>query len=168
MPNRNHFSPEDAAARLKEMAERWVQGSGKPPNVRTRLLAALTLVAACASHPGTPQPLPAALSPRCQAVTDSIAAVTELGALPEGGFREAGRYRMPSLPANTPSGTRVLIRYVARPDGTAEPGTIEIRGIEDAGFRSRALTAIRSVHLLPASIDGCPVRSRVDVYTTKL
>ena len=138
------------------------------PNVRVSVLAALPLVASCASHHSTPQPSPAALSPRCQAVSDSIATITELAALPEGGVRDVGRYRMPSLPAGTPSGTRVLIRYVARPDGTAEPGTIEIRGIDDAGFRSRALTAIRSVRLLPASIDGCPVRSRVDVYTTKL
>jgi len=138
------------------------------PDVRILVLPALAFVAACGSRAITPQPSPVALSPRCQAVADSVATITELAALPEGSFRGGATYRTPSLPADTPSGTRVLVRYVVRPDSTAEPKTVEIQGVEDAGFRAQALMGIRRLRLQPATIDGCPVRSRVDIYTTKM
>lgn len=121
---------------------------------------------ACASRPqATPQPAPDA--ERCRAINDSLAAEINLGALPEGGFRDSHGYRSPPLPADTPKGDMVLVRYVARPDGTPEPETLVVAGTVDPGFRDQALAAIQGVRLLPARIEGCAVRSRVDVYIMK-
>ena len=142
------------------------------PTLSVRALVALgsaaLLITACVSHPKTAAAPAPALSPRCQAVVDSVGAITDLASLPQGGLASPRGFSMPTLPASTPSGTRVLLRYVARPDGTAEPGTVEILGIDDAGFRAQALMRIRRLRLLPAKVDGCPVRSRVDYYITKM
>ena len=132
------------------------------------LLAFLALGAslACAPRPrAAPHPAPDAA--RCQAINDSLAAVTSLGELPQGSLRDSSGYRAPDPPSDVASGDMVLIRYVARPDGTPEPETLVIAGTGDTAFRDRALAGIQGVRLLPARIEGCPVRSRVDVYNTK-
>jgi hypothetical protein len=134
--------------------------------IRALSIAALGASLACAPRPrAAPQPAPDA--ERCRAINDSLTAETNLAALPEGGFRDSNGYRSPPLPADTPKGDMVLVRYVVRPDGTAEPETLVIAGTEDAGFREQALAGIQRLRLVPARIEGCPVRSRIDVYITK-
>lgn len=135
---------------------------------RALLLPAIGLLAACASRTRVaPTSGAAALPARCQAINDSLAALSDLAVLPEGGFQNGGAYRSPRLPEAMPKGTRVLVRYVAGPDGAAEPGTVQITGTDDAAFRDQALASVRGVRLLPGRIAGCPARSRVDVYITK-
>jgi hypothetical protein len=107
------------------------------------------------------------LPARCQAINDSLASISELAALPEGGFRDAGTYRSPRLPAGTRKGTQVLVRYVSGSDGVPEPGVVAITGTGDATFREQAAARIRGVRLLPGRVEGCAVRSRIDVYITK-
>jgi len=135
--------------------------------MRRLVFAATLFIIACGSHSTAPQPASVALSPRCQAVADSMGAITDLDALPEGAFANS-HVRTPTAPATVTPGTRILLRYVARPDGTAEPGTVEIRGTADPAFRAQALRQTNRLRLLPATVDGCPVRSRVDVYLTKM
>jgi hypothetical protein len=133
---------------------------------RTLSLAALGASLACAPRPrAAPQPAPDAA--RCGAINDSLIAVTNLGELPQGSFRDSSGYRSPGLPSDMRKGDMVLVRYVARPDGTAEPETLVIAGTADEGFRDRALEGIARLRLVPARIEGCPVRSRVDLYLTK-
>jgi hypothetical protein len=133
---------------------------------RTLSIALLGASLACASRPrAAPQPVRDAA--HCQAINDSLTAVTNLGELPEGSFRDSSGYRSPDLPSDVQKGDMVLVRYVARPDGSPEPETLVIAGTGDAEFRDRALEGIARLRLVPARIDGCPVRSRVDLYLTK-
>lgn len=125
------------------------------------------LLAACASRAAVAPAPSMASTARCRAINDSVAASSDLAALPEGGFRDGAAYRSPRLPAGTPKGTRVLVRYVSSPEGAPELGLVEIGGTDDAAFREQAIASIRGVRLLPGRVAGCPVRSRVDVYITK-
>lgn len=136
-----------------------------------RALAVTTigLLTACTSRAtAAPASSSVAATARCQFINDSLATISDIATLPQGIFRDGRDYRAPKLPTNIPKGTNVLIRFVTGSDGAAEPGTVQITGTDDASFRQQAIANLRGVRLLPARIDGCAVRSRVDVFITKI
>ena len=82
---------------------------------------------ACASAPR-----PAAVSPECAAASDSLSKYVSVDALPFAHL--IGTPRVLPVPPSLRRGDSIAVEFVVRPDGLADPSTVEIIGSNDQGF----------------------------------
>jgi len=126
-------------------------------------LASATLtVLGCASGGG---PRPIAISPaeraRCAGVADSVSKYVSTDALPFAHL--AGNPRVLPAPPALRRGDSVFVEFVVRPDGLADPSSIEITGPNDPSFQQNVLRFMTASSFIPGRVNACNVPSRYNL-----
>jgi hypothetical protein len=122
---------------------------------------AAVTVLACAS--GGPRPISVsdAERARCAGVADSVAKYVSTDALPFAHL--AGNPRVLPAPPALRRGDSVLVEFVVRPDGLADPGSMEISGPNDPSFAQSVVRFMTSSSFIPGRMNGCNVPSRYNL-----
>jgi hypothetical protein len=58
--------------------------------------------------------------------------------------------------------TTVMLRFVVGPEGTPEPGTLELARAAPLAFIKAAFESLNRQRFAPATVNGCPVAQQVD------
>jgi hypothetical protein len=121
------------------------------------LSVAVTLtVAACASGPR-----PVAISPACAGVSDSVSKYVSIDALPFAHI--IGTPRVLPVPPTLRRGDSIAVQFVVRPDGMADPTSVEITGSNDQAFARNVLRFVTESRFMPATVSGCNVLSKYNL-----
>jgi hypothetical protein len=124
---------------------------------RAALVLALTLaVVACGGRSVSLAPLP--VDPRCAAMSDTLSKYVSSDALPEASFTGDTRALRSAAPLR--AGQSILVSFVVRPNGLADPDLVEIVGADDPNFERAATAFAQSNRFVPGQVNGCNVLSR--------
>lgn len=118
-------------------------------------VAALTL-SACARAPR-----PVALSPECAAASDSLSKYVSIDALPFAHL--IGTPRVLPVPPSLRRGDSISVEFVVRPDGLADPSSVEIIGSNDQSFSRQVLQFVTESRFIPERGMGCNVLSKYNL-----
>jgi hypothetical protein len=91
-------------------------------------------------------------------MSDTLSKYVSSDALPEAGF--AGDTRALRSAAPIRAGQSILVSFVVRPTGLADPDLVEIVGVDDPNFERAATTFAQSNRFVPGQVNGCNVLSR--------
>jgi TonB-like protein len=119
------------------------------------MTASLTLVA-CASGPR-----PLAISPACADMSDSVAKYVSVDALPFAHL--IGTPRVLPVPPTLRRGDSIAVEFVVRPDGVADPSSVQITGSNDQAFARNVLRFVTESRFTPATVTGCNVLSKYNL-----
>ena len=127
------------------------------------VLASATLtVLGCASGGG---PRPISISPaeraRCAGVADSVSKYVSTDALPFAHL--AGNPRVLPAPPALRRGDSVFVEFVVRPDGLADPSSMDITGPNDPSFQQNVLRFMTASSFIPGRVNACNVPSRYNL-----
>jgi hypothetical protein len=111
---------------------------------------------ACASAPR-----PAAVAPECAAASDSLSKYVSVDALPFAHL--IGTPRVLPVPPSLRRGDSIAVEFVVRPDGLADPSTVEIIGSNDQGFARQVLRFVTESRFIPERVMGCNVLSKYNL-----
>jgi hypothetical protein len=109
--------------------------------------------AACSRGPKPVAAIP--VDPRCAAISDTLSKYVSTDALPTATFTGDTRDLRSRAPA-----TAVSVDFVVRPDGTADPETVDVIGGSNSGFDQAVAQFVASNRFVPGQTNGCPVLSR--------
>ena len=109
--------------------------------------------AACSRAPKPVAAIP--LDPRCAAISDTLSKYVSSDALPPATFTGDTRDLRSRAPA-----TAVSVDFVVRPDGTADPTTVDVIGDTNSGFDQAVAQFAASNRFVPGQASGCSVLSR--------
>lgn len=115
----------------------------------------LTLVA-CARGPR-----PLTVSPACAAASDSVSKYVSVDALPFAHI--IGTPRVLPVPPTLRRGDSIAVEFLVRPDGVADPTTVEITGSNDQAFTRSVLQFVTESRFMPATVTGCNVPSKYNL-----
>jgi len=115
-------------------------------------VAAITL-SACARAPR-----PVTVSPACAAASDSLSKYVSIDALPFAHL--IGTPRVLPVPLSVRLGDSITVEFVVRPDGLADPSTVEITGSNDQAFSGQVLRFVTESRFIPERVMGCNVLSK--------
>jgi hypothetical protein len=119
-------------------------------------LASALVAVACGGRAVSLAPLP--VDPRCAAMSDTLSKYVSADALPEAGF--AGDTRVLRGAAPLRAGQTILVSFVVRPNGFADPDLVEIVGPNDPAFQRAVTSFAQSNRFVPGQSNGCNVVSR--------
>jgi hypothetical protein len=114
------------------------------------------MLAACARAPR-----PLAVSPACAAASDSLSKYVSKDALPFAHI--IGTPRVLPVPPALRRGDSVAVEFVVRPNGLADPTSVEITGSNDQAFARDVLRFVTESRFIPASVTGCNVLSKYNL-----
>jgi hypothetical protein len=118
-------------------------------------LASLTL-SACARAPR-----PVTASPECAAASDSLSKYVSIDALPFAHL--IGTPRVLPVPPSVRRGDSITVEFVVRPDGLADPSSVEITGSNDQTFARQVLRFVTESRFIPERVMGCNVLSKYNL-----
>jgi hypothetical protein len=113
-------------------------------------------LAACARGPR-----PLTVSPACAGVSDSLSKYVSMDALPFAHI--IGTPRVLPVPPTLRRGDSIAVEFVVRPDGLADPTTVEITGSKDQAFARNVLRFVTESRFMPATVTGCNVLSKYNL-----
>ena len=123
----------------------------------------LSVVAAgCASAPH-----PVAVAPQsaaCAALSDTLSKYISQDALPLAHLM--ADTRPPAPPAGLSAADTVVVEFLVRYDGTADPASIDIVGSNDPAFRTAVTAFAARSRFAAAQVNGCNVQSRYSLTFT--
>lgn len=115
-------------------------------------------VLACA---GASPPPPAPVSPACAALSDSLSKYVSMDALPFAHL--IGTPTVLPVPPSLRRGDSIAVEFVVRPDGLADPGSVEITGSNDQAFAKQVLRFVTESRFIPERVQGCNVMSKYNL-----
>jgi hypothetical protein len=125
------------------------------------LLASLSVTLfACASG-SRRVALPPAEAARCASVQDTLSKYISTDALPFAHL--IGTPRVLPAPPALRRGDSIAVEFVVRPDGLADPSSVDIAGSNDPGFARSVLQFVTESRFIPARVSGCDVLSRYNL-----
>jgi hypothetical protein len=125
------------------------------------LLASLSVTLfACASGSRRVS-LPPAEAARCASVQDTLSKYISTDALPFAHM--IGTPRVLPAPPALRRGDSIAVDFVVRPDGLADPSSVDIAGSNDPGFVRSVLRFVTESRFIPARVSGCDVLSRYNL-----
>jgi hypothetical protein len=67
------------------------------------------------------------------------------------------------VPPTLRRGDSIAVEFVVRPDGLADPTTVEITGSNDQAFARNVLRFVTESRFMPATVTGCNVLSKYNL-----
>jgi hypothetical protein len=67
------------------------------------------------------------------------------------------------VPPSLRRGDSIAVEFVVRPDGLADPSTVEIIGSNDQGFARQVLRFATESRFIPERVMGCNVLSKYNL-----
>jgi hypothetical protein len=128
------------------------------------LLACGVALVACAGRSPEVGVAPAEVA-RCSAVSDSLSKYVSQDALPLAHM--LGTPVPPGRPAALMPGDSVYVEFAVRPNGVADPGTIQISGPSDPDFVRNVTAFAAQGRFSPARIEGCSVVSKYNLVVKR-
>jgi hypothetical protein len=139
-------------------------GESVVTKTRIFVVCCVGLVQACAGR--SPEiGLPSAEAVRCAAVSDSLSKYVSQDALPLAHM--VGTPVLPGRPAALMPGDSVYVEFAVRPDGLADPSTIQISGPSDPNFVRNITTFAAQGRFTAAQVDGCSVVSKYNLVVKR-
>jgi hypothetical protein len=102
---------------------------------------------------------------RCAAVSDSLSKYVSQDALPLAHL--VGTPLLPGRPAALNPGDSVYVEFAVRPNGLADPSTIQITGVSDPLFTRNVTAFAAQSHFSPAQMQGCSVVSKYNLVVKR-
>jgi len=128
-------------------------------NTKFLLLVPGAFMAALAGCSRAPRPL--GVTPECAAASDSLTKYVSRDALPFAHL--VGTPRVLPVPPGLRRGDSVAVEFVVQPSGFGDPGSVEIMGSTDPGFRRDVLRFVSQSRFIPATVTGCSVTSKYNL-----
>src|SRR4051812_1734203 len=122
------------------------------------------LVAACAGRSPSVAVAPAEAI-RCAAASDSLSKYVSQDALPLAHI--IGTPVLPRSPAALAPGDSVYVEFVVRPNGVADPATLQISGLSDPDFARSVNAFAAQSRFSPAQLQGCSVMSKYNLVVKR-
>ena len=112
---------------------------------------------------GGPRPLQmtSAEQARCVGVSDSLSKYISTDALPFAHL--VGTPRVLPVPPALRRGDSVFVEFLVRPDGLADPSSVEITGSSDQTFARNVLRFVTGSQFIPGRVTGCNVLSKYNL-----
>jgi hypothetical protein len=128
------------------------------------IMVGVALTQACAGRSPAVGLAPAEAE-RCAAVSDSLSKYVSQDALPLAHL--VGAPVLPGRPAALGPGDSVYVDFAVRPNGLADPSTIQISGVSDPDFVRGVTTFAAQSRFSPAQIQGCSVVSKYNLVVKR-
>ena len=106
-------------------------------------------------------PRPMTVSPACAGVADSVSKYVSVDALPFAHI--IGTPRVLPVPPTLRRGDSVTVEFLVRPDGVADPASVQITGSNDQAFSRDVLRFVTESRFIPATVTGCNVPSKYNL-----
>jgi hypothetical protein len=101
------------------------------------------------------------ISPACAGVSDSLSKYVSMDALPFAHI--IGTPRVLPVPPTLRRGDSIAVEFVVRPEGLADPATVQITGSNDQTFARNVLRFVTESRFIPATVTGCNVLSKYNL-----
>jgi hypothetical protein len=128
------------------------------------LVAFVGAVEACAARSPSVAVAPAE-AVRCAAVSDTLSKYVSQDALPLAHL--LGTPVLPRTPAALGPGDSVYVEFVVRPNGAADPATLQIAGVSDPDFVRSVNAFAAQSRFSPAQMQGCSVMSKYNLVVKR-
>jgi hypothetical protein len=128
------------------------------------LVCVIGVVEACAGRSPSVAVAPAE-AVRCAAASDSLSKYVSQDALPLAHI--IGTPLLPRSPAALASGDSVYVEFVVRPNGVADPATLQITGVSDPDFVRSVNAFAAQSRFSPAQMQGCSVVSKYNLVVKR-